>query len=346
MALRNSSKGLSRRFRHSVGSSLDRYGLRPSREAVVRMDQLADRVALLEHSLARTSSELEKLQFVIDALRRPDTLNDSSGHLVVSRYRPLLSALARDTTSSTEFLEAVESDVGTIVFPSFDRFILPSIRDRGVWEPEENEYLRSHLRPGMTTLDIGANVGYTALVMSKVVGDEGLVIALEPEPLNFNLLCTNIKANAVRNVLPIHAAAGEDTGSTLLERSPDNAGDHRTAPHPMGIAALEVPLVAIDNLLPSELRVDFVFVDAQGYDHRIVRGMASVIDRMRPPMMLEFWPVGILGLGDDPDEVLEEYRKFGYRIALLPDMDVTDLSAEAILSYGDKDHVTISLTPR
>jgi hypothetical protein len=51
----------------------------------------------------------------------------------------------------------------------------------------------------------------------------------------------------------------------------------------MGIAAFEVPLVAIDGLLPPEFRVDFVFVDSQGYDHRIARGMRSVIERMRPP---------------------------------------------------------------
>jgi FkbM family methyltransferase len=344
MVLEDSS-GLSRRLRRAVGAVMDRYGLRPSREAVVQMERLAGRVSDLEGRLAEARAELDRAQRSVSAIRRPDTLNEAAGSLVLSRYGPVLEALSSDPSGSRDILELVDSDVGPLLFPSFDRFILPAIRASGVWEPDESEYLRNHLRPGMTVLDVGANVGYTALVMSESVGESGLVIALEPEPLNFILMCSNIKQKAAGNVLPIHAAAGEKTGSTTLLRSPDNAGDHRTAPHPMGIAAVDVPVVALDDLVPVNLGVDFVFVDAQGYDHRIVRGMGSIVERSKPPMMLEFWPVGILGLGDDPDLVLEEYRELGYRIRLLPDTDVTGESAESILRHGDRDHVTITMVP-
>jgi hypothetical protein len=73
--------------------------------------------------------------------------------------------------------------------------------------------------------------------------------------------------------------------------------------------------------------------------------MRRTIERCRPPMLLEFWPVGILELGDDPDEVLTEYRELGYRVELLPDKDVSALSAEQILMHSEKDHVTLSLVP-
>ena len=231
------------------------------------------------------------------------------------------------------------------MFPGFDRFILPSIREFGYWEPDEAAHLRSHLHPGMRVIDVGAHVGYTALLMAKVLNGQGLIIALEPEPLNFELLRTNLRANRASIVVPINAAAGERTGSISLQRSADNTGDHRTAPHPLGIAPVDVPLIALDDLLPPDEVVDFVFVDAQGYGHRVLRGMAKTIARCRPSMLVEFWPVGIMELADDPDRVLQEYRSFGYRIELLPHTDVSSLSAEEILMHGEKDHVTLSLVP-
>jgi hypothetical protein len=103
-------------------------------------------------------------------------------------------------------------------------------------------------------------------------------------------------------------------------------------------------MIALDDILPPEQPIHFVATDAQGYDHRVLDGMRKTIDRWRPSMLLEFWPVGILGAGDNPDEVLSDYRSRGYRLALLPDRDVTDLSAEALLADAEKDHVTLALT--
>jgi FkbM family methyltransferase len=332
------SKELSRRLRHWVGSALDRYGLRPSKELVARVEEL-------ELTIRGVTARLSEVQDAVNTAEIPNVMNGSSGHLAVSRHRPIFAKFVVDGSSNPQPLESVESDAGTLLFPAFDRYILPSIREYGYWEPDEVGHLRSRLSPGMTVVDIGANVGYTALVISRAVGEKGLVIALEPEQLNFELLSSNLRRNHAANVVAIHAAAGEQTGSITLQRSPDNAGDHRTAPHPMGVAPQEVPLIAMDDLLPPQQVVDFVFIDAQGYDHRVLRGMRSTIERCRPPMLLEFWPVGILELGDDPDEVLSEYRELGYRVELLPDKDVSALSAEQILMHSEKDHVTLSLVP-
>ena len=291
------------------------------------------------------TKDLRRLEDQIVESTLPSVLNASSGELVVSRYGPVFERAATVPGSGAQLLESVKSDVGILIFPAFDRFILPALRDQGCWEPDETSYLNSNLKPGMQVIDVGANVGYTALVLARAVGEEGLVIAIEPEPLNFELLCSNLRNNRALSVVPIHAAAGERTGSVTLERSPDNTGDHRTAPHPMGIASLEVPLISLDDLLPSGQVVDFVFVDAQGYDHRVVRGMAKLVARCRPPMLLEFWPVGILELGDNPEDVLAEYKALGYRLHLLPETDVSTLSAEEILIHSEKDHVTLLLTP-
>ena len=298
----------------------------------------------LADDVGQLATEIRELRAVVDALNflrdRPQQWLRRIGTLA---FRPVLTQKASDPREDISgVLESVKSDVGPVLLPRFDRFILPSIRQTGAWEPDEMEYLRRKIQPGMTVLDIGANVGYSALVMARAAGEHGLVVAFEPEPLNFSLLCTNIRRNAALNVLPIHAAVGEVTGSITLQRSPDNSGDHRTAPHPFGIASLEVPLVAIDDLLPADLVVGGVMIDAQGYDHRVIHGMKRSIDQWRPFMLVEFWPLGILENGDDPDEVLEQYRDLNYRLELLPDQDVSSLSAEQILDQGAMGDATTS----
>lgn len=296
---------------------------------------------------------LEHLQGEIDHLTaRPPlgpVLNGDSGELVVSRYRPVIShAMHNRGLHLDAAIVEVQSDVGDLLFPAFDRFMLPTIRTTGCWEPDEAAFIRQHLSLGMTALNIGANVGYTALVLAAAVGKEGLVVALEPEPLNFALLWRNLVLNDATQVLPVHAAAGESTTTITLQRSPDNAGDHRTAPQPVSVGAVEVPLVAIDDLLEPDARVDLVSVDAQGYDHRIVRGMRELIERCHPTLLLEFWPPGIMELGDDPHDIVEEYQRLGYQrmTVLTTGVNATEMTAADLVAHAmeGRDHVTLVLT--
>jgi len=112
------------------------------------------------------------------------------------------------------------------------------------------------------------------------------------------------------------------------------------------VSSIEVPLIAVDDVL-GDMRIDVVAIDAQGFDHRIVRGMARLIARCRPPMLVEFWPTGILELDERPTSVIDEYRDLGYRVELFSrNEDVTGRSAEEIVAMvlEEKDHGTLALT--
>lgn len=57
----------------------------------------------------------------------------------------------------------------------------------GSYEPDLARYLKKILRPGMTCIDAGANVGYLALLMAKYAGPQRRVISLEPTKHTFDL---------------------------------------------------------------------------------------------------------------------------------------------------------------
>jgi FkbM family methyltransferase len=77
---------------------------------------------------------------------------------------------------------------------------------------------------GWVVLDIDAYVGIYTLWAAKKVGDEGFVIAFEPNPLAFRWLTNNIELNALRNVKALPYALGDKVMKSILHVADKNIG--------------------------------------------------------------------------------------------------------------------------
>ena len=73
--------------------------------------------------------------------------------------------------------------------------------------------LQAILKPGMNVLDIGANIGYYAIMESILVGTSGNVVAIEPMLPNIKMLRKNIELNNVKNIEVVHGAVSSQTGT-------------------------------------------------------------------------------------------------------------------------------------
>src|SRR5262245_29727177 len=58
----------------------------------------------------------------------------------------------------------------------------------GAFEPLDSYLFLKLVRPGMTVIDAGANVGQYTLLASQAVGSEGHVYSFEPIPAIFDVL--------------------------------------------------------------------------------------------------------------------------------------------------------------
>ncbi|MGH9178155.1 MAG: FkbM family methyltransferase [Acidimicrobiales bacterium] len=212
----------------------------------------------------------------------------------------------------------VDTDVGSLLLPAHDQLILPVLLAEGRWEPDEADVLRALLRPGMNVVDVGAHVGYMTLLAAAAVGPGGRVWAVEPAPGNAALLRANLEHNGVANVEVIEAAASDRAGRIGLSLSPWNSGDNRAYPVP-AMEQVDVAAVRLDDVLPPEVLVDVVKVDTQGTDHRAVRGMAILLARSRPVLVVEFWPPAIVEQGEDPAGVVAGYAAMGFEVRVLGD---------------------------
>jgi FkbM family methyltransferase len=63
------------------------------------------------------------------------------------------------------------------------------------------------IRNGEIVVDVGANIGYGAIRLSQLVGDKGIVVAIEADPTAYNILKKNIQLNNIKNVKIINKAA-------------------------------------------------------------------------------------------------------------------------------------------
>jgi FkbM family methyltransferase len=81
-----------------------------------------------------------------------------------------------------------------------DQGMIEEFQKYGCCEPEVMHVMQRVIKPGMTVIDGGANVGFFTLVMSQMVGPNGKVIAIEPGENNLWKLELNLKLNKVKNV--------------------------------------------------------------------------------------------------------------------------------------------------
>ena len=173
--------------------------------------------------------------------------------------------------------------------------------------------MRKLVRPGMTCVDVGANIGFYTEYLSRLVGPTGMVFAFEPSTDNFLALAQVLRPN----VRAVRAAVGADNGVITLYESDDMNVDHRTYPAGGPRAQVKVPLVTLDDAVPGS-EIDFLKMDIQGYELHALKGMQRILRECRRlSLILEFWPWGIREAGGTPELLIKELESAGFKVRLL-----------------------------
>ncbi len=192
----------------------------------------------------------------------------------------------------------------------------------GSFEPNEFAFLDRVLKPGMVFIDVGANDGYYTLFAARRVGPTGLVVAAEPSSRERAHLQRNLGRNGLDNVTVVPAAIGAASGLADLHLAHGVHAGHNTlgafAHDDVVRASLErVPIEPLDAVVErlGLSHVDFVKIDVEGAEARVVAGATNVLEKMRPMLLLEVNDKALRAQGNCADTLLETLRdKFGYRI--------------------------------
>ncbi len=217
--------------------------------------------------------------------------------------------------------------------------ITDSLVRTGSWEPVETELMLRLLRPGMTMVDIGANLGYMTVLGSRQVGPDGLVIAFEPVASNFVLLERNVTRNRCHNVQSHQVAVGAEPGASLtMFLATENLGDHRAFPdaNEPRRKSYRVPSTTVDSVVAGR-PVDFIKMDIQGAEGHALVGMAETLQQNTDLVLLfEFWPYGLRRAGTSPRDLLNRLIGLGFSLRLV---------AKSLDSHAGEGELTSSTTP-
>jgi FkbM family methyltransferase len=189
--------------------------------------------------------------------------------------------------------------------------------------------ITGHVKPGMSVLDIGANIGFYARLLSRCVGKNGTVYAFEPEEANFNHLRRLTKK--LTNIKHVKAACGEKSGISFLYKSRKLNVDHHLYETDEAREKVGVRMISVDDYLKNESGgIGFVKIDVQGYDFFVIKGMRETLSRSDNTIIIgELWPYGLRQAGSSADEYLSELRRLGFIVEILSKDNPKDWSSYA-----------------
>jgi len=146
------------------------------------------------------------------------------------------------------------------------------------------------VHPGDIVYDVGANLGYVALSLSKQVGPSGKVAAFEPVPQNLRFLRENIESNQLANIEVFDVAVSDTEGEALI-RITENLAMASLIWHTQNSACIQhsTRTIAIDDLVQTGRLAlpTFVKIDVEGAEALVVRGMQRTIASSKPVLFIE-----------------------------------------------------------
>lgn len=192
----------------------------------------------------------------------------------------------------------------------------------GTWEPEIVRALTGIVREGFVAIDVGAHLGYYALILSRLVGPTGRVIAFEPMPSNFRILSENIKLNRCTNVRLVNKAVSDRS-----ERFEANFPTESDLPSSFSLLNREgAESIAVDTISLDEFLigwngpVDFVEIDVEGAEEMVLKGAQKTIRTHRPTLLVEIHHfVTPLEASPVPRQLIE----LGYKLEWLSKSETT-----------------------
>lgn len=216
----------------------------------------------------------------------------------------------------------------------------------GDYEPHVQATFRRHIRPGMSVLDIGANIGFFTMLSASLVGPAGRVFAIEPNAENVKLIEASRRENGFEQVSILAAGAGSKMSLLALHASFSNG-----SAGPLGgsldslLSSTVVPVIPLDRVL--EGRWDFVKIDVEGHELEALHGMRRVLVEQRPFICSEFAGGGIVG---GAREYLKFLEGLDYDLAhITEDGKEEKMGVDQLLSAyqaANTDHIDICAIPR
>ena len=172
---------------------------------------------------------------------------------------------------------------------NIDEWIQQQIFLFGYFDQPGINFIKKNLKKDHVFIDAGANIGAYSLVASKIVGDQGKVIAFEPVKNTFDHIQENISLNNLKNIDLNKTALGEKKERiTIYSGDDSNTGNSSIIKNEASHSASEeIQCINFDEEFSDLERIDFLKIDIEGAEYYALKGMIKSLEKFKPTILIE-----------------------------------------------------------
>lgn len=163
---------------------------------------------------------------------------------------------------------------GMMLYNIRDQYVGGSLDRYGEFAELEAQLFSGLIKPGMLVVEVGANIGVHTVHLAKLVGENGGVVAFEPQRMIFQMLCANLALNGIENTDAKCLVLGAESGDAVVQRPGYLGGEQEDV----------VEMIALDNIMLPACHMLKISTVAMG--KVILDGARETITRFHPFLYL------------------------------------------------------------
>ena len=175
---------------------------------------------------------------------------------------------------------------GWMIYNKNDKYLGKSLEVYGEFSDGEVEVFRKLIPSGGFVVEVGANMGAHTVAFANLVGRNGVVIAFEPQRLMYMTLCANVAINSLAQAYCRNEAVSNAPGELRIPDLDPNAelnfGGYSIE---MKNEGTPTNVITLDQLMIPQC--DFVKIDVEGMEVKVLAGGEQFIKKHRPILYVE-----------------------------------------------------------
>lgn len=130
---------------------------------------------------------------------------------------------------------------------------------------------------GNIVLDLGANIGYYAIMEAKKIGKTGKIYAIEPDPRNFKFLKKNISLNSLENLFEVEqgAISNKTAKAEFILSSKTNLSSFELNKNNKNYNSIMVQTYDLGEYLKNKKRIDLIRMDIEGHEIEVFESLIN-----------------------------------------------------------------------
>ena len=198
----------------------------------------------------------------------------------------------------------------------------------------EHEFLKNLDLKGKTVYDVGGHIGLLTIFFARAVGQTGRIITFEPNPQNYKAIIDHVELNGFTNVkvIPMGLSNKRETLKFVVGHSAQGTAAPDKQEHLLereGVKITQIEVDTLDNLIVTNdlPKPDFVKIDVEGLELKVLQGMSQIITDYRPEMHIELH-------GVKEREVIELLLSYHYNLYQIEDdINITQQNIDKVRGH-------------